>query len=89
MVVGSNEYVVSVSFLTFNGYNIEKSYKQDIVTNIEFESILPPIKKYFFHHRMFDFVNKLELSGQKYQTNGNGRDEHYKGRFLFPMKYFV
>ena len=41
---------------------------------------MPSIRKYFFHHIMMDFVNKLELSDQKYQTNKNVRDEHYKGR---------
>ena len=38
---------------------------------------------------MVDFVNKLELSDQKYQTNGNVIYENYKGKFLFPMKYFL
>ena len=38
---------------------------------------------------MVDFVNKLELSGQKYQTNGNVKDENYNGNFLFLMKEFV
>ena len=38
---------------------------------------------------MVGFVNKLELSDQKYQTNGNLRDENYKGKFLFSMKDFV
>ena len=36
-----------------------------------------------------DFVNKLELSDQKYQTNGNIRNESNKENLLFPMKYFV
>ena len=31
-------------------------------------------------------LNKLELGDQKYQTNGNVRDEIIKGKFLFPMK---
>ena len=35
---------------------------------------------------MMDFMNKLDLSYQKYQTNGNGRDDHYKRKLLFPMK---
>ena len=34
-------------------------------------------------------VNKLYLSYQKYKTNGNVRDEKYKGKLLFPMKGFV
>ena len=34
-------------------------------------------------------MNKLELSDQKYQTNGNVRYENYKGKFLLPMKDFV
>ena len=38
---------------------------------------------------MVNFVNKIELSDQKYQTNGNVRDGNYKGRFLFPMKGFA
>ena len=38
---------------------------------------------------MVDFVNKPELSDQKYQTNGNLRDKNYNGKFLFTMKEFV
>ena len=38
---------------------------------------------------MMDFMNKIKLSDQKYQTNGNVRDDNYKGDFLFPMKDFV
>ena len=38
---------------------------------------------------MVNFVNKLELSDQKYQTNGNVRDENYNRKLLFPMKDFV
>ena len=38
---------------------------------------------------MKDFVSTLELSDQKYQTNGNIRDKNYKGNFLFTMKDFV
>ena len=38
---------------------------------------------------MFYFVNKLELSDKKYQTNGTIRYDNYKGKFLFPMKDFV
>ena len=34
-------------------------------------------------------MNKLELSDQKYQKNGNVRDEKYKGKLLFPIKDFV
>ena len=37
---------------------------------------------------MMDFMNKIKLSDQKYQTNGNVRDKNYKINFLFPMKYF-
>ena len=75
--------------LTFYGDNIEESDKQYMVTNIEFEAISPSIKKYFSHQCMVYFVNKLELSYQKYHTNGNLRDENYTGKFLFPIKYFV
>ena len=38
---------------------------------------------------MVDFVNKLELSDQKYQSSGSVRYENYKGEFLFPTKDFV
>ena len=38
---------------------------------------------------MMNFLNILELSDQKYQTNINLRDENYKGKLLFPMKEFV
>ena len=38
---------------------------------------------------MGNFVNKLDLSDPKYQTNGNIRDKNYKGNFLVPMKDFV
>ena len=38
---------------------------------------------------MVDFLNKLELSDQKYHSNGKGIAENYKGKFLFPMKDFV
>ena len=38
--VGSNEYIVAVSFLTQNGNNIEEYDKQEIITNIEFEAIV-------------------------------------------------
>ena len=34
-------------------------------------------------------MNKLKLSHQKYQTNGNIRYQNYMGKFLFPMKDFV
>ena len=38
---------------------------------------------------MVNFVNKTELIHKKYKTNGIVRDEHYKGKFLFPTKEFV
>ena len=38
---------------------------------------------------MLDVVNKLELSDQKYQTNGIVRDENYKENFLYHMNYFL
>ena len=87
--VGSNQDVESESLLTLDGNNIGEYDKQDIVTNIEFESIVPSIKKHLFYQRMVDFVNKIEFSDQKYHTNGNVRDEHYNEKFLFPMNYFV
>ena len=87
--IGSNEDVVATSFLTLNDDNIEEYGKQDIVINIEFEFILTSIKRYFFHQWMVGFVNKIELSDQKYQTNGNVWDENHNINLLFPMKDFV
>ena len=72
-----------------HGESIEDSEKKYIVTNINFEAIIPPIKMYCFRQRMVDFVNKLKLIDRKYQTNGNVRDENYKRGLLFPMKDFV
>ena len=60
-----------------------------ILANIEFEAIVHSTKKYFLYQRMVDFLNKLDLSYQKYQANGNVRRKHYKGKLLFPMKGFV
>ena len=65
---------------------IEYNDKQDIFTNFESESIIPSIKKYLFHQRMVDFLNKLEISDQQYKTNGTVRDDNYKGNFLFPRR---
>ena len=84
--VGSNEEVSAASIITLNGYNIEQYEKQEIVTNIKFESILASIKNYIFHQHMVNFLNKIQLSDQKYQTNRNIREKNYKGKFLFPMK---
>ena len=41
LVVDSNEYVTAASLITLHGDNIELSNKQDIVTSIEFEAIVP------------------------------------------------
>ena len=38
---------------------------------------------------MFEFVNKLELYDHKYQTYRTVKDEKYKEKFLFTIKYFV
>ena len=88
-VIKSTKDVASELLVSLHGDNIEYSDKQDIVTNIEFEARIPSIKKNFFHQRMVEFANKLDSSDQKYQTNGIVRDENYKGKFLFAMKYFL
>ena len=59
-----------------------------MVTNIELEAMVPSIKKQLFHQHIVGFVNKLELSDEKYQNNGNVRGKNYKKNFLFPMKDF-
>ena len=56
---------------------------------MEFEAIVPSIKKYFFHRLVVDFVNKIEFSNLKYQTNGNLGDGNHKVTFLSPMNYSV
>ena len=65
MIVGINEYAADASLLNLNFDNIEEYDKKYIVTNIQFEAIVPSIKKYFFHHRMVDFASKLGLIDQK------------------------
>ena len=65
MAVRSDEDVASASLLNLHGDKFEEYDKQEIVTNIEFEAIVPSINKYFFNQRMVDFVNKWELSDKK------------------------
>ena len=72
--------------LSFHDDNNEDDEKQDIITNIDFEAIVPSMKNNFFYHIMVDFVNKVEFIDQEYQTDGTVRDESYKGKFLFPTK---
>ena len=62
LVVISNEDVADVSLLSLHGENIEDSDKQDIVTNIKLEAIIPSYKRNFFHKLMVDFLNKIESS---------------------------
>ena len=45
--------------------------------------------KNFFHQLMIDFFNQLESNYKNYQTNLTFREENYKGRFLFNVKYFL
>ena len=71
------------------GDNIEYNDKQEIDSNIYFETILSSIKGNSFISAWWLFFNKLELSDHQYQTNGNIRDENYKGKLLFTMKDFV
>ena len=77
MVVVINGDVASASFITLHGKNIGESEKKDIVTNIDFETMVHSIKRQFFHRRMVHLVNKLESSDKKYHTNRNVRDENY------------
>ena len=89
LVVRRNEYFSAVSLISLHGDNNEDFEKQDIVTNIYFEAVFTSIKGNFFNHLMVDFVNKLYLSDQKYQTNINAIYEKYKGKLLFTMNNFV
>ena len=89
LVVSSNEDVASVLFIYLHVDIIVDSDKQYIVTNIEFEAIIPSIKNNLFHQCMVNFLHKLDLSDQKYQTNGVLRDENDKEKLFFPIKYFV
>ena len=72
-----------------HGDNNEYYEKQDIVKNIYFKAIFTSTKNNFFHQHMIDFLNRLEFSDQKYQTNETVRYKNYKDRFLFPIKDFV
>ena len=62
--------------------------KNGIVTDIGSEAISPGIKRKLFYHLRIGFVNRLKLKNQKYQSNGNRREENYKGNFSFPTKEF-
>ena len=70
LVVRNNEDFADLSLLSLYGKKVEDSYKQDIVTNIELEEIIPSIQNRFFCNLMVDFVNKLELSDQKIRIMG-------------------
>ena len=59
LFVISNEYFVAASILFLYCDNIEDYEKYDIVSDIEFEAILPSIKRDFFHQRMVNSVNKI------------------------------
>ena len=86
MNVVSNEDVSAASLLTLHADKIEEYDKQDIVANIELETIVYSIKKYVCHQRMVDFMNTLDLNDQKYETNGNVRDENHNEKFLLTME---
>ena len=51
--------LLPASVSTLNVIKTGKYDKQDIVTNINFEDIIPSSRKYFYHQRMVDFVNKI------------------------------
>ena len=59
LVVSSNEDVAAASFLYLLGDNIVESYKQAVVTKIDFGLIIPSIKNNLFHQGMVNFVNKI------------------------------
>ena len=66
-----------------------KLKQNEMVSNIYFEAVFPTRKKSFFHQRIIKLVNELSLNDHKYQTNETVRYENYKGKFLFPVNYFV
>ena len=70
LVVSSNEDVASVLFIYLHVDIIVDSDKQYIVTNIEFEAIIPSIKNNLFHQCMVDFLHKLDLSDQNIKLMG-------------------
>ena len=57
--------------------------------NIYFEAVVHITKNNFFHQRIIEVVNWLDLNDQNYQINGTLLDENYRGKFLFNMTYFV
>ena len=85
LVVSINEDVAAKLLISFLGKNIEDSLKK-IVTNIQFEATITSIKKGIFPQHMMNYVNKIQLSDQQYQTNWNVRVVNYNGKFLFPTK---
>ena len=44
------------------------------------------LQEKIFHQSMIEFINRLYLNDQKYQTNRTVTYENYKGKFVFPMK---
>ena len=57
--------------------------------NIYVEAVVPERKNNFFHQRMIEFVNILELKYLNYQTNVNLRYKDYRVKLLFNMKDFL
>ena len=60
--VTSNKDVAAASLISLHDDNIKDYNKQEIVSNTEFEAIIPSIKNNSFHQHMMNFMNKLELS---------------------------
>ena len=81
MVVSTSNYVADASLFFFHEDNNEDYDKQERDKNIKFEAKIASIKKNLFHRLMVDFVDKLELSDQKYQTNVTVRDENHNVEF--------
>ena len=70
LIVPINEYVTVASLIDLHGNYNEDSENYDMVTKHIFWIHSSFNKKNFFCHCVVDFVNKIEFSGQKYQTNG-------------------
>ena len=81
MVVSTSNYVADASLFFSHEDNNEDYDKQERDKNIKFEAKIASIKKNLFHRLMVDFVDKLELSDQKYQTNVTVRDENHNVEF--------
>ena len=67
MAPGRNDNDSVSSLLSLNVVKDKKLKKNDIVSGIYSETVVPSRKNNFFNQRMIYFVNRLEVNHEKYQ----------------------